>query len=361
MPSTHKKDKPWDTDDIDKWQIPEFKPEDNKGGTFAEESSFATLFPKYREVYLKEAWPMITRALDKHGIACTLDLVEGCMTVKTTRKTYDPAAILKARDLIKLLARSVPAQQALKILEDGMACDIIKIRNLVRNKERFVKRRQRILGPQGSTLKALELLTGTYILVQGNTVAVMGSYKGLKEVRRVVEDCMHNIHPVYHVKELMIKRELAKDPNLAHESWDRFLPQFKKRTLSKRRVPRKVNDKSKKVYTPFPPPPEPSKVDKELESGEYFLSKQAKERARLEEKRQKQQEKREEKLKEREKDFIPPEEPVADEKKDKKSQKRKRDEEGTEQSEKKKKKEKKKEKERKKSKKKGDADGEESS
>ena len=305
-------------------QIEGFKAEDNVGGTFAEESSFATLFPKYREFYLKESWPMITRALEKHGIACTLDLVEGSMTVKTTRKTFDPAAILKARDLIKLLARSVPSPQAIKILEDGTACDIIKIRNLVRNKERFVKRRQRILGPNGTTLKALELLTQCYILVQGNTVSAMGPYKGLKEVRRIVTDCMANIHPIYHIKELMIKRELAKDPELAGQSWDRFLPNFKKRTLSKRRVPHKVVDKSKKVYTPFPPPREKSKVDLQIESGEYFLGKQAKERKAREERAEKVREKMEEKRKVREEEFRPPEEGSGKAKKEKKEkQKRK--------------------------------------
>lgn len=308
MPSTYKKDKPWDTDDIDKWKEEEFTPDQNLGGTFLEESSFATLFPKYREAYLKASWPMITRKLEARGIACTLDLVEGSMTVKTTRKTYDPASILNARDLIKLLARSVPAPQAIKILEDGMACDVIKIRGLVRNKDRFVKRRQRILGPNGSTLKALELLTQTYILVQGNTVSVMGGYKSLKEVRRVVEDCMANIHPIYHIKELMIKRELAKDETLKNENWERFLPHFKKRNLSRRRKPFTVNDKSKKVYTPFPPPQEKSKVDLQIESGEFFLNQQAKANAAKEKREEAMRTKMEDRKKRRDAAFEAPSE-----------------------------------------------------
>lgn len=146
-------------------------PADNKAGAFAEESSFATLFPKYREKYLREVWSAVTRALETHvcpctsialilhtyfgiqGVACTLDLVHGSMSVRTTRKTHDPYIILKARDLIKLLSRGVAVTQAVKILNDDISCDIIKIGNLVRNKERFVKRRQRIIGPDGSTLK----------------------------------------------------------------------------------------------------------------------------------------------------------------------------------------------------------------
>ncbi|KAJ3114870.1 hypothetical protein HDU96_001531 [Phlyctochytrium bullatum] len=176
----YRRDKPWDTDDIDKWAIEPFQAEEIKD-PFLEESTFATLFPKYREQYLKEVWPHVTKTLEK---------------------------------------------AAERILEDNIACDIVKIGNIVRNKERFVKRRQRLMGPNGNTLK-----------------------------------------------ELMIKRELAKDEKLKNESWDRFLPHFKKKNV---KVKVAVKSKKKKERTPFPPAQTPRKVDIEMETGEYFLKKKEK-------------------------------------------------------------------------------------
>ncbi|KAL6976411.1 hypothetical protein U1Q18_025199 [Sarracenia purpurea var. burkii] len=112
----------------------------------------------------------------------------------------------------------------------------------------------------------------------------MGSFKGLKQLRRIVEDCMQNkMHPVYHIKILMLKKELAKDPALADENWDRFLPMFKKYD----------------VYS----------IDLQLESGEYFLSDKKKSAKKWQEKQEKQMEKTAESKRKREEAFIPPKKP----------------------------------------------------
>ena len=85
----------------------------------------------------------------------------------------------------------------------------------------------------------------------------------------------------------MIRRELAKDPKLANESWDRFLPKFRKRhlktsekTARKREADahkaesrkaagldpeaEKQKEMKKKVYTPFPPAQLPRKVSRRI-------------------------------------------------------------------------------------------------
>ncbi|CAB4405746.1 unnamed protein product [Rhizophagus irregularis] len=194
----YRKDKPWDTDDINHWKIEPFTREDNPY-PFTEESSFATLFPKYRENYLKEVWSHVTKSFRENRSCMRVGLIEGSMT-----------------------ERSVSS-------------------------ERFVKRRQRLIGPNGSTLKAIELLTHVIVMVQGNTVSAMGSYKGLKEVRRIVIDCIKNIHPIYHIK-----------------------------------------------------------FDLQLESGEYFLKPQEKAIHELEKKKERQKENTLKRKAEREKAFVPP-------------------------------------------------------
>lgn len=235
------------------------------------------------------------------------------MLVKTTRKTWDPYIIIKARDIIKLLSRSVPYEQAIRVLDDEVSCDIIKIKNLVRNREKFIKRRNRLIGPNGCTLKSLELLTNCYVLVQGCTVSAIGPYKGLQHVRAIVEDTMKNIHPIYNIKALMIKRELMKDEKLQNENWERFLPKFENKNPNKKKSkkPKKEIAKKKKEYTPFPPPQPESKMDKMIASGEFFMTEKEKKAKVNKERREKQAADKVKQQEKRAKDYVPPTEPDA--------------------------------------------------
>jgi ribosomal RNA assembly protein len=111
----------------------------------------------------------------------------------------------------------------------------------------------------------------------------------------------------------MIKRELAKDPKLANQSWDRFLPKLPKKSLSKRRKPRIIREKKDKPL--FPPPQQPRKIDLQMESGEYFLKGWEKKAKEKEGKETAKLEKKQEREEERKKDFVPPREEVPRKKK----------------------------------------------
>ncbi|XP_033143943.1 KRR1 small subunit processome component homolog [Brassica rapa] len=193
----HNKPKPWDVDPdmercLERWAVEKkFDPTWNPTGML-EVSSFSRVYPQRREKHLLKCWPRVKSALKEHGVSCELNLVERYMTVSTTKKTRDPYIIVKARDLLRLLSRSVPARQALKILEDDMSYDIINIGRLAPSKEKFLITRVLFLGHKSSSLKTLETSTNCFIRLQGNTVAAMGSFRALRRLRIIVEHCFLN-------------------------------------------------------------------------------------------------------------------------------------------------------------------------
>lgn len=103
-------------------------------------------------------------------------------------------------------------------------------------------------------------------------MSAMGHFKELKTVRRVIIETLNNVHPIYNIKELMIKRELKKQPEMAGEDWNRFLPHFKKQNVKRKSVKGADKKKEKKEYTPFPPEQLLRKEDYKMMSGEYFLT-----------------------------------------------------------------------------------------
>lgn len=81
--SRYRKDKPWDHEGIDHWKLevggrvactplsPHTRPtrsaqpfkEGDMKASLLEESAFATMFPQYREQYIREVWPAVTKHL----------------------------------------------------------------------------------------------------------------------------------------------------------------------------------------------------------------------------------------------------------------------------------------------------------
>jgi ribosomal RNA assembly protein len=88
-------------------------------------SEFALLYPSYREKYLTDHWRIVREKCGENGVDARIETSDGVLLVRTTRSTWDPAAILLARDMIRLLARSVPVEQAVRVFEDGIGSIVL--------------------------------------------------------------------------------------------------------------------------------------------------------------------------------------------------------------------------------------------
>ncbi|EJW04243.1 hypothetical protein EDEG_01475 [Edhazardia aedis USNM 41457] len=218
-----------------KFKVPEFNDDDYKD-EFTEQSEFTVVFPDWRKQYIKDKQEKIEELLTEKKLKLEVNYEDKILKVLTTNKTRDPYIIIKGRDFINLISRGAVFEEATKIFNDNVFCEVINIKQLAKssNKAVFQNRKHRLEGKNGDTIKALQLLTKTYITMEGKSLCVVGKYKGINEVSDIVEKVFQNQHPVYLLKRLLAKRELENDKEIKDQDWTRLLPEVRSKMKNTR-------------------------------------------------------------------------------------------------------------------------------
>ncbi|KAI4291346.1 ribosomal RNA assembly protein [Pancytospora philotis] len=226
---------------------------------FTERSECKIVFSRIRIEYLRSVEAFIKKACELKKLEYCVDYDETTMSVATTRHTRDPYILIKANDFIALLSKGVPLEDAAQAMEDDVFSEIVPVSMLCASEKTFERRRNRINNPK--ILKAIELLTKCKVYIAGKVACIIGSYKGLNEAKHIVIAGFENVHPVFEIKKLIIKRQLEKDN--VEGDWERFMPTFKKTHSKSRGKQREVGSMPEEIR--------PRKEDVERETGEYYM------------------------------------------------------------------------------------------
>ncbi len=121
------------------------------------------------------------------GVRILVDSQEGDVTVDYS-KAKDPSAVLSVTDFVVAVGRGFSPEKAMMVLDDDWYLEVIDIREYVGKKPAHIARmRARVIGTKGKTRRLFEELTGAYMSVYGNTVALIGDTFQLDVARKALD------------------------------------------------------------------------------------------------------------------------------------------------------------------------------
>ena len=137
------------------------------------------------------------------GIKIDVD-TEGEVTIYDDAETADPLMALKIIDVIKAIGRGFAPDRATRLFDDDEYLEVVDLKEFVGGRNNQLSRvRGRIIGKDGKTRQIIEDLTGVYVTIYGNTVALIGNSVSLPVAKHAVELLLNGSEhaTVYHYLE----------------------------------------------------------------------------------------------------------------------------------------------------------------
>ena len=138
------------------------------------------------------------------GINLEVDTEDGDITIHDDTETADPLMALKIIDVVKAIGRGFAPDRATRLFDDDEYLEVVDLKEFVGSRNNQLSRiRGRIIGKNGRTRQIIEDLTGVYVTIYGNTVALIGNSISMPVAKHAIELLLNGSEhaTVYHYLE----------------------------------------------------------------------------------------------------------------------------------------------------------------
>jgi ribosomal RNA assembly protein len=118
----------------------------------------------------------------------SVDSGDGTVIIEPISPSTPVYNLLKARDFVRAVSAGFPPDRAWRVLEEDQVLVVINLKEVVGDSPNHLTRiKGRIIGEGGKARKNIESMTGTYVNIHGDTVAIIGDYESAEVTREAIE------------------------------------------------------------------------------------------------------------------------------------------------------------------------------
>ncbi len=122
------------------------------------------------------------------GVKVSVDSSDGTIVIEPLAPSTPVSNLLKAREFIRAIAEGFSPERAERLLDEDQVLIVIDLKQVVGPSPNHLTRvKGRIIGEGGKARKNIEAITGTYINVGKDTVAIIGDYESAQIAREAIE------------------------------------------------------------------------------------------------------------------------------------------------------------------------------
>lgn len=118
----------------------------------------------------------------------SVDSLNSSVVIEAATPETPIEMVLRASDFIKAIDAGFSPERALRLLDEDMVLIIINLKEVIGDSQSHLYRvKARVIGEEGKVRTNIEQLSGTYISVYDDLVAIIGDYEGAYLAREAIE------------------------------------------------------------------------------------------------------------------------------------------------------------------------------